>query len=62
MWGSSVLGSLWVESSALFALGTALGHSCATICLGIANRPAKEFSSDYSEHMKNLIQHALEKL
>lgn len=51
-----------MESSALFALGTALGHSCATICLGIANRPAKEFSSDYSEHMKNLIQHALEKL
>jgi uridine phosphorylase len=51
-----------MESSALFALGTALGHSCATICLGIANRPAKEFSSDYSEHMKNLIHHALEKL
>ena len=51
-----------MESSALFALGTALGHSCATICLGIANRPAKQFSSDYSSHMKELIQHVLERL
>lgn len=51
-----------MESSALFALGKALGHSCATICLGIANRPAKKFSSDYSIHMKELIKHALERL
>lgn len=51
-----------MESSALFALGTALGHSCATICLGIANRPAKQFSSDYSGHMQELIQHVLERL
>src|SRR3989338_2229487 len=36
-----------MESSALFALGTALGHSCATICLGIANRPRTEFSKGY---------------
>jgi uridine phosphorylase len=28
-----------MESSALFALGKELGHRCATICLGIANRP-----------------------
>lgn len=51
-----------MESSALFALGTTLGHSCATICLGIANRPAKQFSSNYSIHMKELIKHALERL
>tara|TARA_B100001287_G_scaffold64605_2_gene52531 strand:- start:1575 stop:2441 length:867 start_codon:yes stop_codon:yes gene_type:complete len=51
-----------MESSALFALSTALGHSCATICLGIANRPAKKFSSDYSIYMNELIQHALERL
>ena len=50
-----------MESSALYALGSALGHSCATICLGIANRPAKEFSSNYSIQMKELIQHALER-
>lgn len=51
-----------MESSALYALGGALGHSCATICLGIANRPLKKFSSDYSEHMQKLIAHALEKI
>mgnify|MGYP001246799533 CR=1 FL=1 len=50
-----------MESSALFALGSALGHSCATICLGIANRPAKKFSSNYSKEMNELIQHALER-
>src|SRR5690606_5292584 len=36
-----------MESSALFALGRALGHRCATICLGIANRPRMEFSTGY---------------
>lgn len=51
-----------MESSALFALGTSLGHSCATICLGIANRPAKTFSSNYKEHMSGLIKHALENI
>jgi uridine phosphorylase len=51
-----------MESSALFALGTSLGHSCGTICLGIANRPAKTFSSNYIEHMSRLIEHALENI
>ena len=51
-----------MESSALFALGTALGHSCGTICLGIANRPAKTFSSDYKQHMSELIQHVLKNI
>tara|TARA_B110000285_G_scaffold97050_1_gene110747 strand:- start:15292 stop:16158 length:867 start_codon:yes stop_codon:yes gene_type:complete len=51
-----------METSALYALGTALGHTCATICLGIANRPAKIFSSDYKEHMNKLIAHALEQI
>jgi len=32
-----------MESSALFSLGKAMGHQCATICLGIANRPTKIF-------------------
>lgn len=48
-----------MESSALFALGTALGHSCATICLGIANRPRTEFSKGYSAEMDDLIQYVL---
>lgn len=51
-----------MESSALFALGKALGHECATICLGIANRPNKDFSKDYSEGMEELIQYVLDRI
>lgn len=51
-----------MESSALFALGKALGHECGTICLGIANRPNKEFSSGYKEAMKELILYVLNRV
>ncbi len=51
-----------MESSALFALGKALGHECATICLGIANRPNKDFSKDYSKDMLKLIEYVLERI
>lgn len=51
-----------MESSALFALGSALGHDCATICLGIANRPLKDFSSGYDREMSDLIQYVLDRI
>ncbi|MCR9174218.1 MAG: nucleoside phosphorylase [bacterium] len=51
-----------MESSALFALGRALGHECGTICLGIANRPNKEFSSGYKEAMEELIVYVLDRV
>ena len=51
-----------MESSALFALGKALGHRCATICLGVANRPTTTFSSGYSEDMKGLIKFVLDRV
>ena len=51
-----------MESSALFALGKALGHDCATVCLGIANRPNKEFSKDYSADMLQLISYVLDRI
>jgi len=51
-----------MESSALFALGKALGHNCATICLGIANRPKRDFSSDYNPKMKKLIRYVLDRI
>lgn len=51
-----------MESSALFALGKNLGHQCATICLGIANRPTKDFSKDYSKNMLELIEYVLERI
>ena len=51
-----------MESSALFALSKGLGHEATTICLGIANRPDKEFSKGYSEEMKGLIEYVLERI
>jgi len=51
-----------MESSALFALGKALGHQCATICLGVANRPRMQFSKGYDEPMNELIRFVLDRL
>ncbi|MFT6921715.1 MAG: uridine phosphorylase [Crocinitomicaceae bacterium] len=51
-----------MESSALFSLGKALGHECATICLGIANRPNKEFSAGYNDDMLELIEYVLDRI
>lgn len=51
-----------MESSALFALGKALGHECITICLGIANRPRMEFSKGYAQEMNELIEYVLDRV
>ena len=51
-----------MESSALFALGTALGHNCGTICLGIGNRPKMEYTDGYKPHMLKLIQYVLDRI
>lgn len=51
-----------MESSAIFALGKAMGHKCATICLGVANRPKMEFSRGYTNEMKDLIRYVLERI
>lgn len=51
-----------MESSALFALGKALGHKCATICLGVANRPQNKFSKGYHQQMKDLIIYVLDRI
>lgn len=51
-----------MESSALFALGKAMGHECVTICLGIANRPRMEFSKGYQQEMDELIRYVLDRV
>lgn len=60
--GDSRITNFEMESSALFALGKALGHECATICLGIANRPNRDFSKGYTEHMMKLIHYVLDRI
>lgn len=51
-----------MESSALFVLGKNLGHQCATICLGVANRPNQQFSQGYEHEMKALIEYVLKRI
>jgi uridine phosphorylase len=50
-----------MECSALYALGQALGHDTLTMCVAIANRYAKQFSSDYHPAVDALIVHTLDK-
>jgi uridine phosphorylase len=51
-----------MESSAIFALGRQLGHVCSTICLGVANRPNKEFSTGSEREMTGLIAYVLKRI
>ena len=49
-----------MESSALFALGSALGHECTTVCTVVANRLRNEFAKDYQPAIDQLIDKVLE--
>ena len=51
-----------MESSAIFALGKALGHKCTSICLGVANRPQEIFSTGIDAAMDELITYVLERI
>jgi uridine phosphorylase len=51
-----------MESSAIFALGKTLGHACATICLGVANRPNMAFSQGYTTEMNEMIRYVLDRI
>jgi len=48
-----------METSALYGLGKLLGHECLTICVIIANRVKKEFTSDYKRSVDVLIDSCL---
>lgn len=54
--------NLEMECSAIYGLGRALGHRTLTVCVAIANRVSKEFSSDYKPHIKRLIETVLERV
>ena len=51
-----------METSALYGLGKLLDHHCLTICVIIANRVRKEFTSDYKKSVEVLIENCLNKL
>ncbi len=48
-----------METSALYALGTELGHQTLTVCAIIANRIRKEYSKDYKATIDSLIEKVL---
>ncbi len=48
-----------METSALYGLGKLLGHNCLTVCVIIANRVRKEFTSDYKQSVEVLIEKSL---
>ncbi len=60
--GSGYISNFEMETSALYGLGTLLGHQVCSVCVIIANRITREFSSDYSTPMNNLIEQILERL
>jgi uridine phosphorylase len=51
-----------METSALYGLGKLLGHECLTICVIIANRVRKEFTSNYKKSTQILIENALNQI
>lgn len=51
-----------METSALYGLGSILGHQTLTICAIIANRVIKEFSKDYKKSVEKMVLLALERI
>ncbi|MDZ4663876.1 MAG: nucleoside phosphorylase [Bacteroidota bacterium] len=51
-----------METSALYGLGKLLEHECLTVCVIIANRVRKEFTSDYKKSVEVLIENCLNRI
>jgi uridine phosphorylase len=51
-----------METSALYGLGSALGHQCATICAIVGNRVTLQFSKNYKKAVNMLIETVLERI
>ncbi len=51
-----------METSAIYALGTLLGHRTLTVCNIIANRARGEYSKDYQKSVDQMIAYVLERL
>jgi len=49
-----------METSAIYGLGSALGHHCLSLSAIVANRISKEFSKDGAMAVENLIKQSLQ--
>ncbi len=61
-YGQLRISNFEMETSALYGLGSLLGHNCLTVCVIIANRVRKEFTTDYHKSVDLLINDCLERL
>lgn len=50
-----------MECSAIYGLSAMLGHNALTVCSIIANRYKKQYSANYKEKVKQLVQIVLER-
>ncbi len=51
-----------MESSAIYALSSMMGHEAITLCAAIGNRIKTDFMVDYHRAIENMIDYVLEKL
>lgn len=51
-----------METSALYGLGSMLGHETLTICSIVANRVSKTYAKDYHSDIERLIKLVLERI
>lgn len=60
--GQNRITNFEMETSALYGLGSMMGHRCCTCCAIIANRYIKQYSKDYKAVVKDLIVEVLDRL
>jgi uridine phosphorylase len=51
-----------METAAIYGLGSILGHKCISLSAIVANRIAKQFSSDADATIDKLVKQTLERL
>jgi uridine phosphorylase len=61
-WNNNRVVNFEMETSALFALGSSLGHKCLTTCVAVANRPLKKALTNYKPYVQELIELVLARL
>lgn len=61
-WNDKRVTNFEMETSALYGLGSMLGHRTCTVCAIIANRYRKEYSKNYKLAVQDLIGSVLERL
>lgn len=61
-YGSFKATNLEMEASAIYGLGSMLGHKCCTVCAVVANRVNKTFSKDGHAAVDGLIKFVLQSI